>query len=241
MAAASQQPLNNDKNISISAWVEKAKTVSAKKLSDKYNKKAYEKAKLSLYTCVCCNVDVKCMTRKQHEKSITHINNERLYDAELAATPRPVLLIKEIQSLLQRLKNDYCIVPEFIWNNVNPNMTVYVNDDSYVRCKEMENFKPLKHEYIHINTNKEVMYEKTIGCDCDVCYVESEEESESEEEAVIEPPKPQPKKIIIKKKPLMEVKQEPIIDTTSKWLPKVMGSDGKWLKPERNPHYIEKK
>jgi hypothetical protein len=214
MATASQQPLNNDKNISISAWVEKAKTVSAKKLSDKYNKKAYEKAKLNKYTCEFCNVEVLSMRKKQHEKSITHINNEKDYADKLSSIPQEDILISEIKAHLQRLKNDYFIVPNFIWNNVNPNMTIYVNDAGIKRCENIENFNPGKTQHIHINTHEEVRYEKTVGCDCDVCgnnseKEDSEEESESEEEAVIEPPKPQPKKIIIKKKVIIE---EPIIE-----------------------------
>jgi len=212
MATASQQPLNNDKNISISAWVEKAKTVSAKKLSDKYNKKAYEKAKLNKYTCVCCNVDVLSMRQKQHEKSKTHIDAVN----DSAIKPEDIL-ISEIKARLQQLQNDYFIVPNFIWNNQQPNMTIYVNNASLKRCENIENYNALKTAYITINTDEEVRYEKTVGCYCDVCdnnseKEDSEDESESEEEAVIEPPKPQPKKIIIKKKPLMVVKQEPIIE-----------------------------
>ena len=201
MATASQQPLNNDKNISISAWVEKAKTVSAKKLSDKYNKKAYEKAKLNKYTCECCNVEVLSMRKKQHEKSLTHISNEKDYADKLSAIPEEETLINEIKARLQRLKNDYFIVPDFIWNNQNPNMTIYVNDASIKRCENIENFNAPKKGYITINTHEEVRYEKRVGCDCHVCGNNSEKEAVIEEPIIEEPimeEKPKPKKRLIR-------------------------------------------
>jgi hypothetical protein len=85
-------------------------------------------------------------------------------------TSKQQLLINDIVSYMEVLKNVYGITPEFIWNNLNPTHRIYVNDDSIKRCQEHPNIEANKRMSISINVGKEVTFVETDkDCYCHVC------------------------------------------------------------------------
>ena len=173
---------NSNTSVAISGYIEKANVVRIKQHSEKYNKKAYEKAReKGNWHCEHCNIDVLLIRKKQHLKTVKHENAV----ANSKVTPQDAI-INQIVELVTKLQNDHNIIPELIWKNLNPTHKINIEDASIKRCEESENIEETTSMCFTINKTKPIQNLTKDGCGCGVCYV------------------PKIKKIKINKKPNMD-------------------------------------
>ena len=174
-------------SVAVDGYIPKPKFVRVKEHSEKYNKKAYEKAReKGHFHCDYCDVDVLEIRKKQHLKTMKH----ELAVANSEVKPED-LLISQLVALATKLRNEFNITPELVWNNINPTMRILVDEASVKNCENWEHIDAEKIKRVCINEDKPIVYLNERGCTCENC-----------EEA------PKPKKKIIKKKPLKPI--EPV-------------------------------
>jgi hypothetical protein len=178
-------------SIAVDGYIPKPKHVRVKKHSEKYNKKAYEKAReKGNWHCEYCDIDVLLIRKKQHLKTLKH--EMALENAEVK--PEEVIF-KQIVALMAQLHNEHNIHPEFVFNNHHSTHRIFIDDASVKRCQEEELREGGDCKNYCINETMPVKYITKEDCECDVC-------SEA----------PKPKKIKINKKPWPIQQPEPIQD-----------------------------